>query len=92
MAEQSQDAYDIIYSLGEVIKGMKTHFDLGDLKALNVKFEIDFNTSERFEFVYDAESGMPGPEVMIRKLEQSQLVDYQYTHDALGEPETRKVQ
>ena len=51
MAEQSQDAYDIIYSLGEVIKGMKTHFDLGDLKALNVRFEIDFNTSERFEFV-----------------------------------------
>ena len=71
---------------------MKTHFDLADLQALNVRFEIDFNTSERFEFVYDAQTGMPGPEVMIRKLEDSQLIDYQYSHDSMGEPETRKVQ
>jgi len=88
----TDNAYDIIYSLGEVIKGMKTHFDLADLQALNVKFEIDFNTSERFEFIYDAQTGMPGPEVMIRKLEDSQLIDYQYSHDKMGEPETRKVQ
>ena len=92
MATTPSDAYDIIFSLGEVMKSMCSHFDLQDLQCTNVKFEIDFNTSERFEFVYNLESGMPGPEVMIRKLEDSQLIDYQYSHDEMGEPETRKVQ
>jgi len=91
MSKQS-NAYDIVFSLGEVIKSMRTHFDLQDLKCTNVKFEIDFDTSERFEFVYQMDSNMPGPEVLIRKLEESQLIDYQYSHDDMGEPETRKVQ
>ena len=87
MATTPSDAYDIIFSLGEVMKSMRSHFDLQDLQCT-----IDFNTSERFEFVYNLESGMSGPEVMIRKLEDSQLIDYQYSHDEMGEPETRKVQ
>ena len=91
MARES-NAYDIVFSLGEVIKSMRTHFDLQDLKCTNVKFEIDFDTSERFEFVYQMDANMPGPEVLIRKLEESQLIDYQYSHDDMGEPETRKVQ
>tara|TARA_B100000287_G_scaffold435592_1_gene504764 strand:+ start:5174 stop:5449 length:276 start_codon:yes stop_codon:yes gene_type:complete len=88
----NHDAYDIITSLAEVIKGMRQHFDLQNMEATNVRFEIDFNTSERFEFIYDAQAGMPGPEVLIRKLEQSQLVDYQYTNDQMGEPITRQIQ
>jgi len=91
MSKES-NAYDIVFSLGEVIKSMRTHFDLQDLKCTNVKFEIDFDTSERFEFVYQMDANMPGPEVLIRKLEESQLIDYQYSHDDMGEPETRKVQ
>jgi hypothetical protein len=88
----SSDAYEVRIQLMEMLTKMDSHFDLKDLNVVNIKVELDFDTSERFEFVYDTTSGMKAPEVMIRKLENSEMYDYQYTQDGLGEPITRIVQ
>mgnify|MGYP001398294262 CR=1 FL=1 len=88
----SNDAYDVRIQLISILEKMDAHFDLKDLKVVNIKMEMDFDTSERFEFVYDTTTGMRAPEVMIRKLENSEIMDYQYTQDALGEPISRIVQ
>ena len=88
----SSDAYEVRIQLMEMLTKMDSHFDLKDLNVVNIKVELDFDTSERFEFVYDTTSGMKAPEVMIRKLENSEMYDYQYTQDGLGEPVTRIVQ
>ncbi len=88
----SNDAYDVRTQLMEMLSKIDAHFDLKDLKVVNIKMELDFDTSERFEFVYDTTTGMRAPEVMIRKLENSEIMDYQYTQDALGEPISRIVQ
>ena len=88
----SSDAYEVRIQLMEMLTKMDSHFDLKDLNIVNIKVELDFDTSERFEFVYDTTSGMKAPEVMIRKLENSEMYDYQYTQDGLGEPITRIVQ
>ena len=88
----SSDAYEVRIQLMEMLTKMDSHFDLKDLNVVNIKVELDFDTSERFEFVYDTTSGMKAPEVMIRKLENSEIYDYQYTQDGLGEPVSRIVQ
>ena len=88
----SSDAYEVRIQLMEMLTKMDSHFDLKDLNVVNIKVELDFDTSERFEFVYDTTSGMKAPEVMIRKLENSEMYDYQYTQDGLGEPVSRIVQ
>ena len=88
----SSDANEESIQLMEMLTKMDSHFDLKDLNVVNIKVELDFDTSERFEFVYDTTSGMKAPEVMIRKLENSEMYDYQYTQDGLGEPITRIVQ
>ena len=88
----SSDAYEVRIQLMEMLTKMDSHFDLKDLNIVNIKVELDFDTSERFEFVYDTTSGMKAPEVMIRKLENSEMHDYQYTQDGLGEPVSRIVQ
>ena len=87
----SSDAYEVRIQLMEMLTKMDSHFDLKDLNVVNIKVELDFDTSERFEFVYDTTSGMKAPEVMIRKLENSEMYDYQYTQDGLGEPVSRIV-
>ena len=89
---KESDAYEVRVQLMEMLSKMDSHFDLKDLKVVNIKVEMDFDTSERFEFIYDTTTGMRAPEVMIRKLENSEIYDYQYTQDGLGEPVTRIVQ
>ena len=85
--EQRVRTYDEVrVQLMEMLSKMDSHFDLKDLKVVNIKVEMDFDTSGRFEFIYDTTTGMRPPEVMIRKLENSEIYDYQYTQDGLGDP------
>ena len=48
----SSDAYEVRIQLMEMLTKMDSHFDLKDLNVVNIKVELDFDTSERFEFVF----------------------------------------
>ena len=43
---KESDAYEVRVQLMEMLSKMDSHFDLKDLKVVNIKVEMDFDTSE----------------------------------------------